>query len=270
MKKNYLIIPDVHGRSFWKEKVYQVLGKDENTHIIFLGDYIDPYGYEGIFPEDGIAALEEIIDIKKKYPNQVTLLLGNHDCGYIWESICKARRSVRYYNDINTLFKSNLNLFDLAYSVKINDRKYLFTHAGVHKIWIDKLIDYLGANIEYDKIDFFLNNLLHVDIYSDTLESFLGEYSYFRSSFGPDYGSCVWADVREMSEELPHRKADKELGYYQIFGHTQLELEPIVQDYFACLDVRRYFILTEDEKLLDPTHPTTEWEYDLNNLKIKE
>jgi len=270
MKKNYLIIPDVHGRSFWKEKVYQVLGKDENVHIIFLGDYVDPYGYEGIFPEDGIAALEEIIDIKKEYPNQVTLLLGNHDCGYIWDSVCRARRSTKYYTDISNLFTENLILFDLAYSVKINDKKYLFTHAGVHKIWIDKFIDYLGVKIDYDNIDFFLNNALHVDTYSDALEEFLGMYSYFRSYFGPDYGSCIWADVRELSEELPHKEEDKKLGYYQIFGHTQLELEPIVQDNFACLDVRRYFILTEDEKLLDPTHPTCEWKYDLNNLKIKE
>lgn len=270
MKKNYLIIPDVHGRTFWKEKVYQVIENDENTHIIFLGDYIDPYSYEGVLPEDGISTLEEIIDLKKRSPSQITLLLGNHDCGYIWSSVCSSRRSKRYYNDINNLFVSNLSLFDIAYSVKINDRKYLFTHAGVHKIWIDKFIDYLGTKIDYDNIDFFLNNALHTEIYSDSLETFLGMYSYFRSYVGPDYGSCIWADVRELSSELHHREEDKKLGYFQIFGHTQLELEPIIQDDFACLDVRRYFILTSDEKLLDPIHPTCEWEYDLNNLKKEE
>ena len=261
-----IIIPDVHGRAFWKDAVK---GR-ENEEIIFLGDYIDPYGYEGIMPEDGILALEDIIKFKEEHPKNVHLLLGNHDCGYIWQSVCSARRSTKYYNDINHLFTSNLNLFDLAYKKEINGKKYLFTHAGVHKIWIDKFIDYLNAKIGYDNIDFFLNNLLHVDTYSDVLETFLGMYSYFRAYFGPDYGSCVWADVREMSEELPHREADKELGYFQIFGHTQLENEPIIQDGFACLDVRRYFILTEDNKLLDPTHPTCEWEYDLNNLKTKE
>jgi len=256
-----IIIPDVHGRQFWKEAI-----KDrENEEIVFLGDYIDPYAYEGIFPEDGIVALEEIIKFKEEHPNNVHLLLGNHDCGYIWQSVCSSRRSTKYYCDISNLFNSNLHLFDLAYKTEINGKKFLFTHAGVHKVWIDKFIEYLGVNITYDNIDFFLNNALHVESYSDALETFLGMYSYFRSYFGPDYGSCVWADVRELSTELPHREADKELGYYQIFGHTQLELDPIVQDSFACLDVRRYFILRESDGLLiDPQYPMNQRCYDLN------
>ena len=113
-------------------------------------------------------------------------------------------------------------------------------------------------------IDFFLNNALHCGAYSDAVETFLGMYSYFRSYIGPDYGSSIWADVREMSEELPHIEEDKKLGYYQIFGHTQLENDPIVKEDFACLDVRRYFELTDTEILKDPTCGR---EYDLNNLK---
>lgn len=258
-----IIIPDVHGRTFWKDAVK---GR-ENEEIIFLGDYVDPYGYEGIMPEDGILALEDIIKFKQDHPNNVHLLLGNHDAGYIWESVCSARRSKKYYGDISHLFTSNLKNFDLVYKKEINGKKYLFSHAPVHKIWIDKFIDYLGAKIDYDNIDFFLNNALHCEAYSDAVETFLGMYSYFRSYIGPDYGSSIWADVREMSEELPHREEDKKLGYYQIFGHTQLENEPIVEKDFACLDVRRYFELTDEGILKDPTHPTCEWKYDLNNLK---
>ena len=238
-----IIIPDVHGRTFWKEAVK---GR-ENEEIVFLGDYIDPYGYEGITPEDGIIALEDIIKFKQDHPNNVHLLLGNHDAGYIWESVCSARRSRKYYGNISHLFTSNLEKFDL-----------------VHKIWIDKFIEYLNAKIDYDNIDFFLNNALHCGAYSDAVETFLGMYSYFRSYVGPDYGSSIWADVREMSEELPHIEEDKKLGYYQIFGHTQLENDPIVKEDFACLDVRRYFELTDTEILKDPTCGR---EYDLNNLK---
>ena len=39
------IIPDVHGRQFWKDVIPR---KDEFEKIIFLGDYLDPYGFEGI------------------------------------------------------------------------------------------------------------------------------------------------------------------------------------------------------------------------------
>lgn len=257
-----IIIPDVHGRSFWKDAVK---GR-EDEEIIFLGDYVDPYGYEGIFPEDGIACLEDIIKFKELHPKNVHLLLGNHDCGYIWSDVCSARRSRQYYNDISHLFVSNLSLFDLAYTAEINGKKYLFTHAGVHKEWIDKFIDYLGVKVGYDMIDWFLNNTLHCETYNDALETFLGMYSFFRGYTSYEYGSCVWADVRELSNEYDNVKKDKELGYYQIFGHTQLENEPIVKESFACLDVRRYFELTDDNILKDPTHPTGEWEYDLNKI----
>ena len=40
-----LIIPDVHGRSFWKKAIKKHF--DECDHVVFLGDYIDPYGWEG-------------------------------------------------------------------------------------------------------------------------------------------------------------------------------------------------------------------------------
>ena len=47
-----LVIPDVHGRTFWKEPCNNWEGK-----IIFLGDYHDPYGeyyYEGDEPEEAL------------------------------------------------------------------------------------------------------------------------------------------------------------------------------------------------------------------------
>ena len=37
-----IIIPDVHGRTFWREAIEKYRNK-ENTQIIFLGDYLDPY-----------------------------------------------------------------------------------------------------------------------------------------------------------------------------------------------------------------------------------
>lgn len=41
----YLIIPDVHGRTFWKKSVYDYLENHPEVKIIFLGDYLDPYQY---------------------------------------------------------------------------------------------------------------------------------------------------------------------------------------------------------------------------------
>lgn len=254
-----LIIPDIHGREFWREEVYRVIENEEDTHIVFLGDYVDPYQYEGIFPEDGIVVLEEIIGLKKRCPNQITLLLGNHDCGYIWDSVCSSRRSYKYYKDISFLFNNDFDLFDLAYKVEFNNKKYLLTHSGVHKAWFDLVF---GEKEDYSNIDTYLNNWLHTD--QGNIEECLGMYSCFRGYVDSWYGSCVWADVREWAWDIQNQaEENKKLGFFQIFGHTQLENEPIVKDGFSCIDVRRYFYLTDENKLLDPQHPTGEWEYDL-------
>ena len=46
--KRILVVPDVHGRLFWREPVMQYL--DVVDRVVFLGDYLDPYE-----DEDGLA-----------------------------------------------------------------------------------------------------------------------------------------------------------------------------------------------------------------------
>jgi len=243
MNDKIILIPDVHGRTFWKEAVEQTCDK-----IIFLGDYLDPYGYEGITEEDAIANLEDILKFAENRKD-CKLLLGNHDCGYIWSDVCSSRRSRLYATDISHMFNENFDKFDLAYQIEQGDKKFLISHAGIHKKWLDIIIDELGINSKNINIPDLLNNWLHCNEYDK--EYFLGMYSYFRGGWsGGSFGSCVWADVREWSSELDNRKENDKLGYYQIFGHTQLEEDPIIQDTFACIDVRRYFIL-EHGQLID-------------------
>lgn len=69
---NILVVPDIHLRSFWRSIL------DSNLPVVFLGDYIDPYSYEGVTYESGIKEFLDIIEFKKTNPERVTLLLGNH------------------------------------------------------------------------------------------------------------------------------------------------------------------------------------------------
>ena len=80
MRKNkqLLIIPDVHGRKFWKE----ALETGSYEKVIFLGDYADPYEEEGITEEEAIDNFKDIIAYKQQNPRRVVLLLGNHDLHY--------------------------------------------------------------------------------------------------------------------------------------------------------------------------------------------
>ena len=59
-----LIVPDIHGRKFWKEPCSNV---DKYEKIIFLGDYLDPYTWrEDISKDDAIDNFKEIISFARE------------------------------------------------------------------------------------------------------------------------------------------------------------------------------------------------------------
>ena len=58
MKNRVLVVPDVHGRTFWKEEVSKWL--EDVDKVVFLGDYLDPYEYH--LPDALFANLMEIIE----------------------------------------------------------------------------------------------------------------------------------------------------------------------------------------------------------------
>jgi len=73
-----LVIPDVHGRVFWKEAVE----KHPTLPVVFLGDYLDPYASENITPDDALTNFKDIIAFKQANMDRVTLLIGNHKIHY--------------------------------------------------------------------------------------------------------------------------------------------------------------------------------------------
>lgn len=269
-----IIIPDVHGRTFWKEPVYENINK-EHVHIVFLGDYLDAYkDIDGIEPEDAITNFEEIIDVAKS-ANNITLLIGNHDLHY-WPFFLDfggVRRYNKYKNDISNMFMDNIDLFKVAYDIRINDKLYLFTHAGITNQWwnwftgklnrgpesnpyyfkdfcarwktdSDHLTYKVANGIEsYDVLNIEptadgLNSLLNYDIGLEVL-SMRG-----RDRGGYDFvSSCLWVDVNEHYWSFTRFRTDT---IYQIFAHNfgfpSLD-EYVINDEFAMLDCRKVFEL---------------------------
>ena len=78
--KNTIIIPDIHGRTFWKEAIPYV---EAGIPCIFLGDYVDPFEDEDISGLDALKNLREILAFSQRYKDRVTMLLGNHDLSYL-------------------------------------------------------------------------------------------------------------------------------------------------------------------------------------------
>jgi predicted phosphodiesterase len=235
MNKRYIIIPDVHGRPFWHAAAKDV----PDTPVIFLGDYIDPYDYEGIPAEEVFPCFEEIIELKRAYPNAVTLLLGNHDLHYVDRELEGSRFDNLHANRNRAAILGNADLFDMAHIVTVGATKLLFTHAGVQAGWLTRhrAIFDLGG---YKDLADCLNDMWHDETRRPALLKALEDAPYSRWG-NCRYGSPIWNDVDDFEqgkEELP--------GYWQIFGHSQLEHDPVITDYFACLDCRRPFLLTED------------------------
>lgn len=244
-----IVIPDVHGRLFWKEAV--AAAKEDET-IIFLGDYLDPYSHE--FEKDPLMAqfaetnktksnhvlnnFKEIIEFKKQNPDKVVLLLGNHDCTYaISTRICDCRRDSINNKKICELFKQNKDLFTLAHYLKIEDKEYVFSHAGLHK---EYAVSVFGEDVK-DSILKAVNELnYHYKEETANVLYSLSVCSWYRGGFSKT-GSIVWSDVREWVKSQSSDEELVEYDAYQIFGHTQLYSDPIVTDKFACLDCRRAF-----------------------------
>lgn len=127
-----LTIGDLHGRNDWMEVVYQydgscLLGKDFDK-VVFMGDYFDSFD-----KTDGeiLNVFHKVIQLKKDHPNNVVLLVGNHELSYLNPNYrCSGFRFSMAF-DIFELMNKNADLFQFAYQLK----NHLWTHAGVHRGW---------------------------------------------------------------------------------------------------------------------------------------
>ena len=221
-----LIVPDVHGRSFW-HKAEELI--NEVDKVVFLGDYLDPYSYEGITFDMAMEEFHKILKFAES--DKVILLVGNHDMHYIRTDFMDCSRMNRLQRqDIHELYMKHLDKFNLIY--KIED-KWLCSHAGVYSDWMEMCYFTLETLEDFQQ---FLK---------DNNEPSLECLSYYRGGWNRT-GSCIWADIRESDryELLP--------GFKHIVGHTQLNEEPYITDSVACLDVRKCFILdTETGEIAD-------------------
>ena len=136
MTKYTIIIGDVHGRVNWRQLVYPL--RDDCTYV-FLGDFSDPYySIEEVTFEQMFSEMESIFKMKQEHPDNVIILLGNHDLQYIikYGETSRYELNVEKKNILFKFFEENLKYTDgVAYQI---NNKYLITHAGVTKEWYEK------------------------------------------------------------------------------------------------------------------------------------
>ena len=198
IQRPIVVIGDIHGLTTWKD----IVKNHRGSQFVFLGDYCDPY--EDIEPDELIKNLRSIIQFKKRHPNDVILLLGNHDMHYLSEDFVTCTRyDERIAPRIKRILTSNRDLFQYAWQ----QGKMLFTHAGVSDGWFRN--DFHGDSSKNCSIADQLNN--------PTQEQFvaMGEVGFWRG--GPyEYGGIFWADIDETKDN-PLK------GYHQFVGHSRVD-----------------------------------------------
>ena len=236
-----IIIPDIHGRNFWKNAVKG----HENEEIVFLGDYVDPYYFlENVDTWYGLDSLSEVIDFKKAHPDNVTLLLGNHDLSYLSDHIVQCRHDDENHDEIRSLLLQNIHLFKIAHEKRVGDKNYVFSHAGILPNWLEQNDSVLGKIRPGHEVE-ELNRLFQ----AGKLYQALGNVSSYRGG-AFEYGSCIWADIHEHLDCELYDESSAYHDVYQIFGHTlQLNERPVVTEHFACVDCRHAFLLDDNGTL---------------------
>lgn len=206
-KADFIIVPDIHGRPFWKEIF------DYDAEVVFLGDYLDPYSSEGLYPWDALDNFTQIIAYAKSNP-KVHLLLGNHDlCYSIGRHICNSRCDYENYDTLQGMFRENAELFQLAFDYSVNGKRFFISHAGISFGWYSQHRDIFPYSYEETlRADYI--NVLYRD---GALDGILGEISAERGG-RCTYGSMVWADIHEMADPIHKSLTD----IIQIVGHTQM------------------------------------------------
>lgn len=124
-----IALGDTHGRKDWAK----IIEKEQPDKIIFVGDYFDTR--EDISVEEQIINFKNILNLKKKNPQKVILLFGNHDYHYL-------RTTRENYSGYQEWSKTDIQevlhpaidagLMQMCY---VLDNKFLFSHAGVTKTW---------------------------------------------------------------------------------------------------------------------------------------
>ncbi|MCH5167409.1 MAG: metallophosphoesterase [Erysipelotrichales bacterium] len=246
--KKLIIFPDIHGRKFWKEP-FETFKNNEDYGFIFLGDYIDAYKFENISENDAIDNFKEILDNCINHP-RTTMLVGNHDIHYLppLDEEYGCRRYDKYKKEIQKLFLNNIDKFRVCHIEKIGDTRYVFSHAGFLKSWIEQ------ASYGLKNLSITLDNVNDL-LYSEDGLFALSMYGYergARSRFA--VGSCVWADIQEHLGIYDRF----EKNIYQIFAHNQA---------FPYFDDFTQYYICEDFAMLDAQKPFV---LDLENGKLSE
>lgn len=197
-----IAIGDLHGRSSWKH----IVNTQSFDKLIFMGDYFDSFDIPG---KEQINNFLDLIEYKKNNPDNVVLLIGNHDHHYFPEIGDTATSGYQPILAplIGNLLDSSRKHLQMAY----RQGELLFTHAGVTATWLDEC---LGAGAwDPEGIEQHVNEIWKYQ----PLKFIFKTYRMSDSPYGDNiWQSPIWIRPRSLMADA----VDFKKKYIQIVGHT--------------------------------------------------
>lgn len=218
-----VFIGDIHGSNEWE---FLISGVNEFDHIVFVGDYVDDFDASN---DVIMTNLLNIIRFKKKHPNKVHLLLGNHEYAYVFDKFNTAGYRTEFAVTLKSVLSENWHLFDVAWGMTSDERVDVYenpvyllaTHAGVTSTYY-----YSWLKKEFNSKDSFLANF--IDPEEMTMTNLHNILNILKDKIGmlwvldksrkgiSETGSPIWADMSTL-------KRDPLQGISQVVGHTHTD-----------------------------------------------
>ena len=121
-----LFVGDVHNHLYIFEDVQRLDTQYNFDKIVFLGDYIDDWQTDN---HDSLKTLDKVFALKNSNLEKYILIFGNHEASYVG---LRCSGHMEELSDVITQkLKENIDLFDFYYIVKLGNKDYICTHAGL-------------------------------------------------------------------------------------------------------------------------------------------
>jgi len=144
IKEPVIIVGDIHGQFYDMIHMFEKVvdsRKLPNTNMLFLGDYVDRGRYS-------IEVCIFLYALKINFPNEITMLRGNHESIAMTEHFTFREEVLRKFNGDESVFDAFINSFEsMPIAADVNG-DYLCMHGGISPD--------LNSVVDINKIDIFI------------------------------------------------------------------------------------------------------------------